>query len=146
MRVLHPYIISLYSAWKDAKYVYLALEWAPRGNLLDFLVSRGGRLREEEAATIVVKPLFSALAFLHSQNFIHRCGGGSSMCTELMLELWWRCRMYACPYLSIHAALALSKGHLPHRFIFNLLQGYQVGEYPHGCVVQCQAGRFRAGH
>ncbi|KAG2443327.1 hypothetical protein HYH02_009393 [Chlamydomonas schloesseri] len=72
IRIVHPYVVALYAAWKDSKYVYLALEWAPQGNMFDFLVSRGGRLGEEEAARVVMKPLMSALAFLHSQSFLHR--------------------------------------------------------------------------
>jgi hypothetical protein len=44
--------------------------------MFDFLVSRGGRLGEEEAARVVMKPLMSALAFLHSQSFLHRVRGG----------------------------------------------------------------------
>jgi len=27
--LVHPSIISLYAAWKDRNYVYMALEWAP---------------------------------------------------------------------------------------------------------------------
>lgn len=72
IRILHPSVVALYAAWKDSKYVYLALEWAPCGNLFDHLVSNGGRLRERDAAVNVVKPLFTALAFLHAQQFIHR--------------------------------------------------------------------------
>ncbi len=59
---------------QDSKYVYLALEWAPRGNLFDYLVSRGGRLPEAEAAAVVMKPLLTSLSFLHNQQFIHRWG------------------------------------------------------------------------
>jgi hypothetical protein len=40
--------------------------------MFDFLVSRGGRLAEDEAARLVVRPLMSALAFLASQSFLHR--------------------------------------------------------------------------
>ncbi|GIL61317.1 hypothetical protein Vafri_15706 [Volvox africanus] len=72
IRIVHPNVVALYAAWKDAKYVYLALDWAPLGNMFDFLVSRGGRLSEAEAARVVMRPLMSALAFLHSQHFIHR--------------------------------------------------------------------------
>ncbi|GLI65800.1 hypothetical protein VaNZ11_009421 [Volvox africanus] len=72
IRIVHPNVVALYAAWKDAKYVYLALDWAPLGNMFDFLVSRGGRLSEEEAARAVMRPLMSALAFLDSQHFIHR--------------------------------------------------------------------------
>lgn len=72
IRILHPNVVSLYAAWKDSKYVYLALEWAPLGNLFDYLVAQGGRLPEQDAAQIVMKPLLTALAALHSQQFIHR--------------------------------------------------------------------------
>ncbi|GFR49106.1 hypothetical protein Agub_g10901, partial [Astrephomene gubernaculifera] len=72
IRIVHPHVVGLFAAWKDSKYVYLALEWAPRGNAFDFLVGRGGRLGEEEAARVVMRPLLAALAFLHCQNFIHR--------------------------------------------------------------------------
>ncbi|MEW5307351.1 MAG: hypothetical protein WDW36_009755 [Sanguina aurantia] len=72
IRVLHPSVVALFAAWKDAKYVYLALEWAPCGNLFDHLVSRGGKLRERDAAANVIRPLLTALAFLHAQQFIHR--------------------------------------------------------------------------
>lgn len=71
-RLLHPFIVSLYAAWKDAKYVYLAMEWAPAGNLLDLLVERRGKLAEEEAVKKVIRPLISALAYLHAQGLIHR--------------------------------------------------------------------------
>ncbi len=73
---MHPHVVALYAAWKDSKYVYLALDWAPLGNMFDFLVARGGRLGEEEAARVVMMPLMSALAFLHSQHFIHRVRRG----------------------------------------------------------------------
>ncbi|KAG2492832.1 hypothetical protein HYH03_008987 [Edaphochlamys debaryana] len=72
IRIVHPYVVGLFAAWKDSKYVYLALEWAPQGNMFDFLVARGGRLSEEEAARVVLRPLLAALAFLHQQHFIHR--------------------------------------------------------------------------
>eukprot|EP00798_Chlamydomonas_sp_ICE-L_P017485 gene17485-23790_t len=71
-RVLHPHIVSLYAAWKDSKYVYLALEWAPGGNLLDHLVAEGGRLSEKKAVNLAIRPLLTVLDHLHSQHFIHR--------------------------------------------------------------------------
>ncbi|KAJ9522961.1 hypothetical protein QJQ45_023759 [Haematococcus lacustris] len=71
IRLLHPNIVSLYAAWKDSKYVYLALEWVPGGNLFDLMVKRGGKLPEQEAAPIALA-LFKSLAYLHSHNFIHR--------------------------------------------------------------------------
>lgn len=46
---MHPFIVQLHAAWKDSKYVYLALEWAPRGNLFDYLVAQVravGRVRQ----------------------------------------------------------------------------------------------------
>ncbi|GBF94225.1 aurora protein [Raphidocelis subcapitata] len=54
-------------------HVYLLLEWAPGGTLLDLMRRRGGaRLDEAEAAARVARPLLSALAHLHAQDLIHR--------------------------------------------------------------------------
>ena len=35
----HKNIISLYCAWKDSHYVYMAVEWAPAGDLFKMLSS-----------------------------------------------------------------------------------------------------------
>lgn len=72
-RTVHPHIITLYAAWKDSRHVVLMLEYAPRGSLLQAIVAaRGGCLPEREVAQHIARPLLSALAYLHSQQLIHR--------------------------------------------------------------------------
>lgn len=57
--------------------MYLLLEYAPGGTLLDLMRRRGGaRLDEAEAARRVARPLLSALAYLHGQGLIHRRAPG----------------------------------------------------------------------
>lgn len=64
-----------------------------QGNMFDFLVSRGGRLGEEEAARVVMKPLMGALAFLHSQSFLHRVRQQAGTCyITLSQTVAGRCR------------------------------------------------------
>ncbi len=66
----HASVASWSATWVDRACVRPPA--VPQGNMFDFLVSRGGRLSEQEAARVVMRPLMSALAFLHSQHFIHR--------------------------------------------------------------------------
>ncbi len=70
---MHPHVVSLYAAWKDAQHVYLALECARGGNLLESLLSyKEGYAPEDTVAKKVAKPLLMALAHMHSQGIIHR--------------------------------------------------------------------------
>lgn len=39
MRSCHPYIASLYAAYKDSGHIYLLMELAPSGNLYQMLMS-----------------------------------------------------------------------------------------------------------
>lgn len=39
MRSCHPYIASLYAAYKDSTHIYLLMELAPSGNLYQMLMS-----------------------------------------------------------------------------------------------------------
>jgi aurora kinase, other len=37
----HNNIISLYCAWKDAHFIYVAVEWAPNGDVFSVMKSWG---------------------------------------------------------------------------------------------------------
>eukprot|EP00983_Pelagomonas_calceolata_P005346 174126-Pelagomonas_calceolata.AAC.3 len=63
----HPSIISLYAAWKDRNYVYMALEWAPGGDVYSYLHGQGGKLTEEVAVTLILEPFLSGLEAIHAQ-------------------------------------------------------------------------------
>mmetsp|Transcript_17092 Transcript_17092/g.42820 ORF Transcript_17092/g.42820 Transcript_17092/m.42820 type:complete len:588 (-) Transcript_17092:1419-3182(-) len=68
----HDAIIAMYAAWKDRSYVYLALEWAPGGDVYSYLRSSRGRLAEDVAVSLILEPFLSGLAVIHAQGLIHR--------------------------------------------------------------------------
>ncbi|GLC46953.1 hypothetical protein PLESTM_001999700 [Pleodorina starrii] len=68
----HDSIIALYAAWKDKAYVYLALEWAPGGDVYSYLKSQRGRLAEELAVPLILEPFMAGLAVIHEKGLIHR--------------------------------------------------------------------------
>ena len=66
---LHP---QFYAAWKDRDYVYIAIEWAPGGDVYNFLHKKGGKLSEQATVSIVVHPFLQVLRYLHESGLIHR--------------------------------------------------------------------------
>jgi aurora kinase len=72
-QVAHPSVIALYAAWRERDAVFLALEWAPGGNVYSFLQRQPHKkLKERVAAPLIVAPTVSALAHVHSLGMIHR--------------------------------------------------------------------------
>ncbi|WOK98203.1 CDPK-related kinase 3 isoform X1 [Canna indica] len=67
----HKNLIKLYDACEDALNVYIVMELCEGGELLDRILSRGGRYMEEDAKAIVVQML-SVVAFCHLQGVVHR--------------------------------------------------------------------------
>ncbi|KAI8607620.1 A kinase Mark2PAR-1 mutant, partial [Chytriomyces sp. MP71] len=71
MRLLdHPHIIQLYEVMETKKELFLVLEYAVGGELLDYIVSRG-RLHEKEARKFFGQ-IVSALEYCHTLNIVHR--------------------------------------------------------------------------
>lgn len=71
-RIKHKNIVKMYSYFDDAERVYLVLEYASGGNLLDLMQkSPTMRLPENEAARIM-RGIVEAVAFCHDQKIIHR--------------------------------------------------------------------------
>jgi len=66
----HPGIIELYDVYLTDKKIYIIMELMEGGELFDYVVQKG-TLTEEEASKIVRK-VTSAIAYMHSKNFIHR--------------------------------------------------------------------------
>lgn len=68
--VRHPFIVGLYSAFQDVRYLYLVIEYCPGGELLG-LIRKAGKLLESSAqfygATILL-----ALEELHSRDILYR--------------------------------------------------------------------------
>ncbi|GAB2271857.1 Cyclin-dependent kinase 4 [Dionaea muscipula] len=67
----HQYLIKFYDACEDSNNVYIVMELCEGGELLDRILSRGGRYTEENAKTTVVQ-ILSVVAFCHLQGVVHR--------------------------------------------------------------------------
>ncbi|KAI9203054.1 kinase-like domain-containing protein [Polychytrium aggregatum] len=71
MRMLnHVNIIQLYEVMETRKELFLVLEYAQGGEVLDYIVAHG-RLKEPEARKFVTQ-IISALEHCHSLNIVHR--------------------------------------------------------------------------
>ncbi|XVE58293.1 hypothetical protein DITRI_Ditri04bG0158500 [Diplodiscus trichospermus] len=67
----HKHMIKFYDVFEDANNVYIVMELCEGGELLDRILSRGGRYTEEDAKKIVVQ-ILSVVAFCHLQGVVHR--------------------------------------------------------------------------
>ncbi|KAK3014912.1 hypothetical protein RJ639_009876 [Escallonia herrerae] len=67
----HKHLVRFYDACEDANNVYIVMELCEGGELLDKILSRGGRYTEEDAKLIVVQ-ILSVVAFCHLQGVVHR--------------------------------------------------------------------------
>ncbi|KAJ6294777.1 hypothetical protein OIU76_022789 [Salix suchowensis] len=67
----HSNTIKFYDAFEDENNVYVVMELCEGGELLDRILSRGGRYTEEDAKTIVVQ-ILNVVAYCHLQGVVHR--------------------------------------------------------------------------
>ncbi|KAL0904288.1 hypothetical protein M5K25_026378 [Dendrobium thyrsiflorum] len=67
----HPHMVKFYDACEDNLNVYIVMELCEGGELLDRILSRGGRYTEEDAKVIVLQ-ILSVVAFCHLQGVVHR--------------------------------------------------------------------------
>lgn len=67
----HKNLVKFHEAFEDASNVYIVMELCEGGELLERILSRGGRYTEEDAKTIVVQ-IMSVVAFCHLQGVVHR--------------------------------------------------------------------------
>ncbi|PWV07817.1 putative protein kinase [Trypanosoma cruzi] len=68
----HRHILRLFAYFWDDVRVFLVLEYADGGNLQTLLDTRTQHRVSEEEARRILRPLLSALAFLHERDIIHR--------------------------------------------------------------------------
>ncbi|KAJ9679942.1 hypothetical protein PVL29_021749 [Vitis rotundifolia] len=68
---VHKNLVKFHDACEDASNVYIIMELCEGGELLDRILSRGGRYREEDAKAIVVQ-ILNVVAFCHLQGVVHR--------------------------------------------------------------------------
>ncbi|KAG7994790.1 hypothetical protein I3843_01G076100 [Carya illinoinensis] len=67
----HKHLVKFHDACEDTNNVYMVMELCEGGELLDRILSRGGRYAEEDAKFIVVQ-ILSVVAFCHLQGVVHR--------------------------------------------------------------------------
>ncbi|KAL1233310.1 Serine/threonine-protein kinase PLK4 [Trichinella pseudospiralis] len=67
----HPRIVELLDCFQDEKYIYIALELCPNGDMRRYLKVMGRPLDEAYAA-IVLEQVVDGILFLHSRGIIHR--------------------------------------------------------------------------
>ncbi|CAI9764154.1 unnamed protein product [Fraxinus pennsylvanica] len=67
----HKHLVRFYDACEDVNNVYIVMELCDGGELLDRILSKGGRYTEEEAKLIVVQ-ILSVVSFCHLQGVVHR--------------------------------------------------------------------------
>ncbi|KAL9251951.1 CDPK-related kinase 3-like protein [Drosera capensis] len=67
----HRHLVRFHDACEDTNDVYIVMELCEGGELLDRILSRGGRYTEEDAKVIVVQ-ILSVVAFCHLQGVVHR--------------------------------------------------------------------------
>ncbi|KAL7591541.1 CDPK-related kinase 3 [Lactuca sativa] len=67
----HKHLIHFYDACEDTNNVYIVMELCEGGELLDRILSRGGRYTESDAKLIIVQ-ILSVVAFCHLQGVVHR--------------------------------------------------------------------------
>ncbi|KAK9724868.1 hypothetical protein RND81_05G104100 [Saponaria officinalis] len=67
----HKHMLKFYEALEDSNNVYIVMELCEGGELLDRILSRGGRYEEQDAKGIIAQ-ILSAVAFCHLQGVVHR--------------------------------------------------------------------------
>lgn len=71
-RLRHRNCLALHTWFFDKKYIYLIVEYAPRGELYAHLSkAKGGRFNNFRAASVIAQ-IARALIYLHSRGIIHR--------------------------------------------------------------------------
>ncbi|ONK78516.1 uncharacterized protein A4U43_C02F19600 [Asparagus officinalis] len=67
----HKNLVQFYDAYEDEDNVYIVMELCRGGELLERILSRGGKYSEQDAKFIMVQ-ILSAVAFFHLQGVVHR--------------------------------------------------------------------------
>lgn len=67
----HQNLVRFYDSCEDHLNVYIVMELCEGGELLDRILSRGGKYSEEDAK-VVVRQILSVVAFCHLQGVVHR--------------------------------------------------------------------------
>ncbi|CAL0312110.1 unnamed protein product [Lupinus luteus] len=67
----HNNLVQFYDAFEDQDNVYIVMELCEGGELLDRILSRGGKYSEDDAKAVMVQ-ILNVVAFCHLQGVVHR--------------------------------------------------------------------------
>ncbi|XP_038721284.1 CDPK-related kinase 5-like [Tripterygium wilfordii] len=67
----HNNLVQFYDAYEDHDKVYIVMELCEGGELLDRILSRGGKYTEIEAKAVLIQ-ILNVVAFFHLQGVVHR--------------------------------------------------------------------------
>ncbi|XP_004505191.1 CDPK-related kinase 5-like isoform X2 [Cicer arietinum] len=67
----HSNLVQFYDAFEDQENVYIVMELCEGGELLDMILSRGGKYSEDDAKAVMVQ-ILNVVAFCHLQGVVHR--------------------------------------------------------------------------
>ncbi|XP_027071472.2 CDPK-related kinase 7-like [Coffea eugenioides] len=67
----HKSLVQFYESYEDEDNVYVVMELCKGGELLDRILSRGGKYSEEDAKAVMVQ-ILSVVAYCHLQGVVHR--------------------------------------------------------------------------
>ncbi|XP_064949153.1 CDPK-related kinase 5 [Musa acuminata AAA Group] len=67
----HNNLVHFYDAYEDNDNVYIIMELCEGGELLDRILSRGGKYSEDDAKAVMVQ-ILNVVAFCHLQGVVHR--------------------------------------------------------------------------
>ncbi|KAE9613589.1 putative protein kinase CAMK-CDPK family [Lupinus albus] len=67
----HNNLVQFYDAFEDQDNVYIVMELCEGGELLDRILSRGGKYSEDDAKVVMVQ-ILNVVAFCHLQGVVHR--------------------------------------------------------------------------
>jgi serine/threonine protein kinase len=81
----HPHIVRMYEVIDTPKELFLVLEYAPGGEIFDYLVAHG-RMKEKEARKHF-RQIVSAVDYCHSLNVIHRDLKAENLLLDLSMNV-----------------------------------------------------------
>uniref|UniRef100_A0A2P2L944 CROOKED family protein n=1 Tax=Rhizophora mucronata TaxID=61149 RepID=A0A2P2L944_RHIMU len=67
----HNNLVHFYDAYEDHENVYIVMELCEGGELLDRILSRGGKYTEEDSKAVLIQ-ILNVVAFCHLQGVVHR--------------------------------------------------------------------------
>ncbi|XP_010916660.1 CDPK-related kinase 5 [Elaeis guineensis] len=67
----HTNLVQFYDSYEDNENVYIIMELCEGGELLDKILSRGGKYSEDDAKAVMVQ-ILNVVAFCHLQGVVHR--------------------------------------------------------------------------